>query len=330
VPTLAGPVTVDGQLRDLEKGLRLAPSSGEPAPEVRLGMRGTVLHVGATMKDDAFTPGDLLSVTLQFPSAGVTAPGYVFTFASDGERPEESTPLAVRKKVKSKVVTRGDTTTVELAVPADALPRLPAKGPLLLSLCAEYRDLDAVGGEAQTRSTCSGGSSAGLKLPNSIRAPLLKDVPLDIDGLEPRPGGGVVGFSDQRAPSWLRSQAALTDQRVAELAADKPLEATQLRLFIASGLRGPGNEPFTAVLFGEDPFTAETGCNDEKEVRLAVYARSGKTARRVLEFPVRSCKQGRGTSVTLEGPDTLVIAYDSGATVRFVWAKDHFERSELG
>jgi hypothetical protein len=51
---------------------------------------------------------------------------------------------------------------------------------------------------------------------------------------------------------------------------------------------------------------------------------------RVLDWPAMSCALGRALSVSLDEDGELSVGYSSGATVRFAWDRDHFERIEYG
>ncbi len=65
-------------------------------------------------------------------------------------------------------------------------------------------------------------------------------------------------------------------------------------------------------------------------MRLAVFQVRGRVGERVLDWPAMSCALGRALSVSLDEDGELSVGYSSGATVRFTWDGDHFERTEYG
>ena len=65
-------------------------------------------------------------------------------------------------------------------------------------------------------------------------------------------------------------------------------------------------------------------------MRLALFMVKGRVGERVLNWPAMSCALGRALSVSLDEDGELSVGYSSGATVRFNWDGDHFERVEYG
>jgi hypothetical protein len=92
----------------------------------------------------------------------------------------------------------------------------------------------------------------------------------------------------------------------------------------------PDGKALLAVLTGQDPFAQDESCAPEREMRLAVFWVKGRVGERVLDWPAMSCALGRALSVSLDEDGELSVGYSSGATVRFTWDRDHFERVEYG
>ena len=327
---------VDGELRDLSGAtpvvtrVVVGPSATLTA---RAAVFGDTLYLGIDVTDDSPIAGDLLTVVLQAPDAGVAAPGHIFYFGAEGKRPStpEEAPAFAQGAVEAVVQRTPRGLAVEVALPPLALPRLPAHGPLLLEVCVAYDDLDAAGGEVQRISTCKPGAPAPVKLelPDSVLAGLRQRPPPEVVAVEARPGGWV-GFGERIEPRWILADRPLTLPGLRALVTDAVLDPASLHLYVPDRMTLPDGGALLAVLAGQDPFDAEDACTPEKEVRLLLYRVRGRVAERVLEWPARSCALGRALSVALDPSGELTVGYSSGATVRFLWSRDHFERTEYG
>jgi hypothetical protein len=127
------------------------------------------------------------------------------------------------------------------------------------------------------------------------------------------------------------------------VSADQPLDPATLRRLVADeavdpraaginvpeALFLPRGERVLTVVSGRDPYGVGR-CDPDRELRLALYLPHGRTADRVLDWPVSTCALGRAVSVGLDQSGELTLGYTSGETVTFVWSKDHFERTEIG
>ena len=334
VPALPRPPKLDGELKDFRGGLSLKKAQGDTASIVPMvAFSRDVLLLAVTLTDDDLQPNDTLDVTLFFPGAGTTAQGHAFRFSADGQRTpdaETAAPVFAQQLVRSGVKRTKDGFALELAIPARALPRFPARDALLLDLCLTYADRDGTGGQAKEISTCRSGSpDEPLKLPNALRDGLKLKPPADVVGLEAREKGWV-GFATLHYPQWAQGDVKLTHELLSGLVAEQPINPESARLAIPEELRLPGGRSIWPVVSGKDPYAVEGKCDAERELRLGLYLVQGKTATRVLEWPAATCTLGRAISVGLDEEAALTIGYSNGATVNFAWSTDHFERTELG
>jgi len=139
VPALPRPPKLDGELKDFRGGLSLKKAQGDTASIVPMvAFSRDVLLLAVTLTDDDLQPNDTLDVTLFFPGAGTTAQGHAFRFSADGQRTpdaETAAPVFAQQLVRSGVKRTKDGFALELAIPARALPRFPARDALLLDLC---------------------------------------------------------------------------------------------------------------------------------------------------------------------------------------------------
>lgn len=192
VPALRKAPKIDGQLKDLNCGFPLKPTSGpEDAWSARVGYRGDALYLGVTVTDDLVTNGDIVDVTIFFPGAGTTAEGNEWRFAVDGLRPQMNAngwPTDAMDLTRSTVVKTGSGLAVEAQIPARALPRFPAKEPMVFELCVTYEDRDQPAQSPVLSSNCKDGTMTtdALRLPDEFRKGL-KLKPFDeVIGIEGR------------------------------------------------------------------------------------------------------------------------------------------------
>jgi len=338
LPTLSKEPSVDGVLKDL------SPATDFKAPDSATGSSASValkaafkkdtLYVGVTVKDDAVLPGDTLDVSLYFPDSGTTSKGVVYRFGSDGLKPAPAdigAPEFAQALVKAATKTDAKGFTLEVAIPARALPRFQAFKQLALTLCAEYADVDSEGGEASKLSTCPAGDMVGgpARIPDELRKALKLTPPDNVEGIEAR-ATGWVGYSRLHYPTWAVADAELTPQSLGALVAgDGAIEPSSVALPIPSKLQLPDNRPIFTVLTGKNPYSGTT-CTQGAELRMAMYVVKGSTAVRVLEWPAATCTLGRAMRFELSPEGSLSIGYTNGSTAHFTWVDEHFERSELG
>jgi hypothetical protein len=311
--------------------LRTAPAS--PPLTVRAAWAaGPTLYVAAELKAAPATP---LELALFFPGAGPTATGLRLRIAPDGQVQRiddtgaaQPAPTGLKAATKASAAGLG----LELLLPAKALPRFPASGPLLLDLCLT---LEAPG-EAARPSTCEGGAMVGapLQLPEAFRAQLNLAAPRHVLTLEGRDEGWL-GYGELPVPSWVQADSPLTQQSLGRLVAGKPADAKAARVNVPEQLRLPDGRILFSVLSGRDPYARDGECNAAHELRVGLFLVKGKSAQRVLDWPASSCGLGRLLSMELaEGdsdvPGALTLGYSNGATINFAWSGDHFERTELG
>ncbi len=324
---------VDGDLRDLvgtTPVLTRAASGHTDGLSLRAAVFVDTLYLGLEVTGDATEAPLALTVGLHSPEAGVAAPGHLFHLGPDGKRPStaEEAPAYALAALEAAVVRTPRGWAVEVALPPLSLPRLPAHGALLLELCVTEGALDPA---AQHPSSCpSGGpSTVRLDLPESLLSGLRARVPPEVIGLEARPGGWV-GFGERIEPRWILADKPLTLPSLRALVSDSSLDPAALRLYIPDRMTLPDGGAVLGVLTGLDPFDAEDACSPDREVRFLLYRVKGRLAERVLDWPARSCALGRALSVSLDPSGELTVGYSSGATVRFIWSHDHFERTEYG
>jgi hypothetical protein len=158
---------------------------------------------------------------------------------------------------------------------------------------------------------------------------LRQHAPPEVVALEARPGGWV-GFGERVEPRWIFADKPLTLPSLRALVSETSLDPSALRLYIPDRMTLPDGGAVLAVFTGQDPFDAEDTCSPEREVRFLLYRVKGRVAERVLDWPARSCALGRALSVSLDPTGELTVGYSSGATQRFIWSHDHFERTEYG
>ncbi len=327
VPSLPRAPKLDGNLGDFPATLTVKPPAVMDATAsftARAGWRKDTLYVGVEATDEQLPAGDELTLTVFFPDAGPTALGHVFRFASEGKRaspPESGTPAFAQKLVDAGVRRQDHTLTLEVALPARALPRFPAEGPLVLDLCLSYGGV----------TNCKSGGMVGeaLRLPDDFRKGLKLKPPKSVVALEGRPDGWL-GYGVLHYPDWVEADAPLTPGLLKALVAPNAVDAKDAGVDVPETLSLPDGRPLLAVLSGASPYTANGTCDSDKELRLGLYLVKGRTAQRVLEWPAATCALGRATSVVLDEEGALSIGYSNGPTINFAWSGNHFERTELG
>lgn len=325
---------VDGDLKDLVGAtpvLTRVASGRAPGLTARAGVFGDTLYLGIDVADaDA---NQALTLGLHAPEAGVAAPGRVFYLGADGKRPStlEEAPGYAQAAWEVAVVRTARALAVEAAFPPVALPRLPAHGPLLVELCLAMGPTDSEGPPVQRLSACPPGSPppVRLELPESVLSGLRPKVPPEVVALEARPGGWV-GFGERVDPRWILADKPLTLASLRALVSENALDPSALRLYVPDRMTLPDGGAVLAVFTGQDPFDAQDSCSPDREVRFLLYRVKGRIAERVLDWPARSCSLGRALSVALDPSGELTVGYSSGATERFIWSRDHFERTEYG
>jgi hypothetical protein len=314
--------------------LRTAPASA-PLTVRAAWAAGPALYVSAELKPAPGAAAAPLELALFFPGAGPTATGLRLRIAPDGQVQRiddagaaQPAPTGLKAATKASATGLG----LELVLPAKALPRFPASGPLQLDLCLT---LEAPGG-AEAPSTCTGGAMVGgpLQLPEAFRAQLGLAAPKHVLTLEGRDEGWL-GYGELPVPSWVQADSPLTQQSLGRLVAGKPADAKAARVNVPEQLRLPDGRILFSVLSGRDPYARDGECNAAHELRVGLFLVKGKSAQRVLDWPASSCGLGRLLSMELadgdsDVPGALTLGYSNGATVNFAWSGDHFERTELG
>ncbi len=337
VPALSKPPSFQGGLSGLASPLVLkpAPAAGASASfTAKVGYRKDMLYVGVEATDDQLLAADLLTLSLFFPGAGVTATGYTWRFAFDGQRASKAdsgTPEFAQEKVNAAVQRRGNTLVLVAAVPVRAFPRFPVRDPLVMDLCITYEDQDGAGAKAVPVSNCQGGAMVGesLKLPDEPRKALKLKPPEAVTAVEPAKDGWL-GWDLMSYPAWVQGDGNLTPASLRALVAKDALDPAKVAVNVPETLSLPNGRPLVSVLTGKNPYAVEGRCDSEQEVRLGLYLVTGKTARRVLEWPAATCALGRAASMEVDEEGALTIGYSNGATINFAWSGDHFERTELG
>ncbi|MEW6435106.1 MAG: hypothetical protein AB1730_26700 [Myxococcota bacterium] len=338
LPTLPKEPKLDGALKDLSPALDVKTTDSAKGSSAALAMKAAfrkdTLYVGVTVSDDKVLPADAVDLSLYFPDSGTTAKGVVYRFGAEGLLPapeDVAAPAFAQALVKAATKSDAKGFTVEIAIPARALPRFQAFKQLALTLCAEYADVDMEGGEASKVTTCPAGEMVGgpTRIPDELRK-TLKLAPIEaVEGIEAR-ATGWVGFSRLHYPTWVVGDADFTPESLSALiAGDAAIEPSSVHLPIPAQLQLPDNRPIFTVLTGKNPY-AEKGCVVGNELRMAMYVVNGATAFRVLEWPAATCQLGRAMRFELSPEGNLTIGYTNGSTAHFAWAGDHFERSELG
>lgn len=337
LPTLGKEPKIDGELKDL------APAQDFKMPESATGsssaiglkaaFRKDTLFLGITVADDQLLGSDQLEVTLYFPDSGTTSRGVVYRFGNDGLRDaplDIGAPAFAQALVKAAVKPTKTGYTLEVAVPARALPRFQAFKQLALSICVDYADVDMEGGEASKITSCPTGEMAGgpTRLPDELRKNLKLAPTPDVEGLEAREKGWL-GYSKLHYPTWALGDEVFTADSLAELiAGDAAISPASVAL-PAPKLVLNDNRPIFTILTGKNPYVKDS-CVSDHELRMAMYVTKERVASRVLEWPAATCKLGRAMRLELGPEGSLEIGYTSGTTHHFTWTVDHFERSELG
>ena len=340
LPTPLKEPIIDGLLTDLApaQSFKLAPSAKGPSAQLALkgAFRKDTLYLGITVTDDHVLPDDRLDLMLYFPDSGLTSKGVIYRFGPEGLRaphPEAGAPPWAQALVRAATKAGDKGFTLELAIPARALPRFQATRPLLLTVCAEYLDADTAGQEDAVRlDSCQSGDmpSGPVRLPDELRKNLKLEPGRDVEGLEAREHGWV-GFSRLHFPKWAMGEAKLTPESLGELVTEQgAVDPRSVALPLPRQLLLPDNRPLFIVLTGKNPYLKDGACVDANELRLAIYVVEGDSASRVLEWPAANCKLGRAMRFELSAEGDLTIGYTNGSTARFIWSGDHFERSELG
>ncbi len=327
---------VDGDLRDMlgaTQVLSLGPTERSAGVSVRAGVYGDSLYLSIEVTSEPPDEAAALILGLHSPEAGVAAPGHLFHFGPEGKRPStaEEAPAYAQAALEAAVLRTPRGLAFEIALPPLSLPRLPAHGPLLLELCVGDSAPEGATATAQRLSGCPAGAPppAHLELPESLLSAVRQRAPPEVVALEARPGG-FVGFGERVEPRWILADKPLTLPAVRALVSESSLDPTALRLYIPDRMTLPDGGAVLAVLTGADPFDAEDACSPDREVRFLLYRVKGRVGERVLDWPARSCALGRALSVSLDPSGELTVGYSSGATVRFIWSRDHFERTEYG
>jgi len=334
VPTTAKPLRVDAKLTGLEKGLELKPIDGDAFSARVLTHKGT-LHGGIRAQDDAVIPADTVAISLFFPPAGTTAQGYTWRFGNDGLRLRASsdavTPAFSLLRIDAATAVKGGALLLHVAIPASAFPRFPAKDPLIAELCITYEDRDAPGAAPKRATNCTNGSMEGgaVRLSDDVRKSVGLKPPESVAGLEARENGWV-GYAVLHYPAWVSSDVPLTAQVLRRMVTDQAVDPASAGINLPDALVLPDNRTVLSVLSGRDPYEVKGSCDADRELRLALYLVSGRTANRVLEWPASTCALGRAAAIELDEHGELTLGYTNGASVTFLWSEDHFERTEIG
>lgn len=339
VPTLAKAPKLDGVFKDFASPLTIRPPASVNATAsftARVAWRKETLYVGLEATDDQLLAGDLITLTLFFPGAGVTATGNSFRFAFDGQRASDAdsnTTAFAQERVEVGVQRQADKLGLEIALPVSAFPRFPATEPLLFDLCITYEDRDAVSDKSTPISNCKDGSMVGeaLKLPDDFRKGLKLKPPEDVIAFE-AVRGGWVGWGVLQFPRWVQADKPLTHGSLAGLVTTEPVDPQKVDVNVPDSLILPGGRTLLTVVSGKNPYAEAGKCNSDDELRLGLFLVTGKgrTAQRALEWPAATCALGRATSVSLDEEGALSIGYSNGTTINFAWSGDHFERTEIG
>jgi hypothetical protein len=330
IPTVHRAPAIDGALGDWRAGATVVPAEGGRW-SARAAYSKGALYLAVDVQDERVTPGDLVVLSLFFPSAGTTAGGYTWRFAVDGKRaPDAGTPLFAHEAVSSAGRPFRGGFRIEAKVPARALPRFPARKPLDLELCVTVEDRDDPSHAPRTSSNCDSGSMRGpaLRLPDEFRRAVGLKPPEIVEGLEGRPLGWI-GFAHLHYPAWVAADRPLDAATLRRLVAERTVDPKEVGINLPDTLFLPRGQPILTVVSGKDPYV-DGRCDPDRELRLALYLPRGRTAERVLEWPVSTCALGRAAAVEMNEAGELTLGYTSGETATFVWSKDHFERTEIG
>lgn len=334
IPALPKAPNLDGTVaKEFARALALKKvQQGTASFVTRVGYWKSTVYLAVEITDDVVDAGDALEVMLHFPGAGTTAEGHRLRFAFDGKRVAEgdfAAPAHAQEKVFASVAKTPAGMNLEIALPAEALPRFPAVEPMVLDLCLTYEDRDAVGAQANTFSNCTGASMGkeAVKLPDDYRKKIgLKPSP-EVIGIQRREGGWI-GYGIMHYPIWAYGDSNLTVESVGKLVTDERVDPTDAAINLAPTLE-LGKLKFFSVLSGKNPYAVAGKCNPDHELRIGLYLVKGRSGDRVLEWPGASCALGRA-SVTLDDDGGLTIGYSNGATVQFAWTGGKFQRTEIG
>ncbi|HZH04904.1 MAG TPA: hypothetical protein VEY30_14050 [Myxococcaceae bacterium] len=269
-----------------------------------------------------------LELRLSFPTGGLAARPYRVRLTPGGARAGagvDAAPAWALRQIRSAVRRGPPGSTFEALIPAKALPRFPASGPMELELCAavpESSETSAVG-------CSSGGLLVRARLPETFRQGLKLPFPPQVTGLEGRPEGWT-GYRDGLLPLWVQASQKLNASRLAGLVAEKTVRLEEFGLVVSGRAVSPDGKPLVPVLVGHNPFSDDGACSGDEQLRLGLYRVDGATARQVLEFPAAACALGRASSLMLDGEGELRLAYGNGRVMTFIWSEDHFERTEYG
>ena len=337
LPSVAKEPKIDGELKDLAPAqdfkMPESASGSSSGLKVKATFKKDTLFVGITIDDDKLLGSDQLDLTLYFPDSGTTSKGVVYRFGNDGLREaplDIGAPAFAQAMVKAAAATTKTGYTLEIAIPARALPRFQAFKQLALSICADYADVDMEGGEASKITTCPTGDMLGgpARLPDELRKNLKLTPTPDVEGIEAREKGWL-GYSKLHYPTWALGDDTFTADSLAELiAGDSAIPPASVSL-PAVKLVLNDNRPIFTILTGKNPYVKDS-CVSENELRMAMYVTKDRVASRVLEWPAATCKLGKAMRLELGAEGSLEIGYTSGTTHHFTWTVDHFERSELG
>ncbi|MGQ0507805.1 MAG: hypothetical protein ACT4TC_21085, partial [Myxococcaceae bacterium] len=297
VPTLRALPKLDGKAHGIGQALALPIDSN--GTKLLVGAFKGTLYVGVEIKDDVPLPADSLKIELHFPAGGVGTEALTFEASALGLR---VIPVDAPDHLKKLIQAERGPGFVEVVVPARALPRFPAKVPLVFDLCATYADVDEPATPAKSSSNCELGSMKGgpLTLPESFRKPVLDLKPPErVAAFEGRDGAWVA-YETGRFPLWVAADKDLTALSLSSFVATAPVDFERTGMAISQKLSLADGRPLIPVVAGSDPFASLGRCEGEAELRLGLYLSKGKTAVRVLEWPVATCSMGRALSVVVD------------------------------
>lgn len=331
IPALPKATRIDGQMGDFKRSVTVDPVEGD-AFRAHVGWRGDTVYIGVLVKDQTVLPADRATLSLFFPSAGLTAQGHLWRFDLEGVRDgaDAELPSFARKLTRAHAERTTSGWALEVAIPARALPRFPAKEPLVLDLCVTLEDRDAPGEAPRETSNCVQGSMSGgpLRLPDEFRKALKLKPPEAVVGLEGRDAGWV-GYAALHYPSWVYADKPLKPEVLRPLVAESPIDPASVGINLPDTMLLPDRGTVLSVLSGRNPYEVPGQCDSERELRVGLYRVQGRVAERVLEWPAATCALGRAAAFELEDGE-LTIGYTNGSTVTFLWSEDHFERTEIG
>src|SRR5277367_4769220 len=109
VTELARRPRVDGDLKDLVGASPVLPCAANGRPSgltARAAIFGDTLYLGIDVTDEHPAPGQLLTLGVHAPDAGIAAPGHVFYIGADGKRPStlEEAPSYAQAALEVAVV----------------------------------------------------------------------------------------------------------------------------------------------------------------------------------------------------------------------------------